>query len=261
MRGPAVALAGVLACLAGAAPACSPDESSVGAVNPVDGGAPREAGRDGRAPWRGWWWSRRLRAQDLREIDLQAIADLPLSAVTGTAMSGEGIVVGGVSSAPDLFWDAWLIPVDDGTPLQLAAIGDRLLAVDGDGAVWTTVVSEDGSGHAAYAVRLSPSDGAPSVLLSSDLPAGFSADRSVTDQRGGRLLIGTEERDGSSRLAVFAVDAGGQARRLACPPTRDSPLVLSADLGANALVVEVQYAASEPPTVVTVPITEDPQNQ
>ena len=137
--------AAILLGCAAAASACAPDESSVGAVSQTDGGA-----RDGRVRWR-WWRYRRLDFQNLQAVD-----DLALSAVTGAAVSPDGVVVGGVSSEPDLFWDAWLIPSDDGSPRRLAPIGDRLVGVDAAGAVWTTVVSEDAQGVPAYEVRLSP---------------------------------------------------------------------------------------------------------
>jgi hypothetical protein len=239
---PARAAAVLLVCAA-AGSACAPDESSVGAVNQVDGGGPR----DGRVPWR-WWRFRRL---DL--ADLQAFDDLPLSAVTGVAASPDGIVVGGVSSQPDLFWDAWLIPSDDGSPRRLAPIGDRLVGVEAAGAVWTGVVSEDEHGTPAYEVRLSPADGSAAVLLSPDLPADFSADLSVPDGHGGRLLIGTQDGDGSSRLSAFAVDRRGRARRLGCPTLMASPIILNAALGGDALQVEVQFTADGSPAIVSCP--------
>ena len=145
-----------------------------------------------------------------------------------------------------------MIPFDGGPPRRLAPIGERLVSVDGDGALWTAIASEDESGAAAFEVRLSPADGSPSVLLSPDLPAAFSADRAVADGVGGRLLIGTEGTASDARLAAFAVDPGGRARRLPCPPTPASPLVLSATLAAGALQIEVLYAANEPPSLVTV---------
>jgi len=247
---PARAVAVLLVCVA-AASACAPDESSVGAVNQVDGGGPR----DGRVLWR--WW--RFRRPDLG--DLQALDDLPLSlsAVTGVAASPDGVVVGGVSAEPDLFWDAWLIPSDDGSPRRLAPIGDRLIGVDAAGAVWTGVVSEDEHGTPAYEVRLSPADGSAAVLLSPDLPADFSADRSVPDGHGGRLLIGTQDGDGdgdgdggdgSSHLSVFAVDLRGRARRLGCPTVMASPIILDAAFDDDALQVDVQFTADGSPAIV-----------
>ena len=128
------------------------------------------------------------------------------------------------------------------------------MGVDAAGAVWTTVVSEDAQGVPAYEVRLSPADGSAAVLLSPDLPADFSADRSVADGRGGHLLIGTRDRgDGEARLSAFAVDDRGRARSLACPQVMASPIILNAALAAGALHIEVQFAADGPPAIVTVP--------
>jgi hypothetical protein len=231
-----------------AAPACAPDESSVGAVT-ADAGAGRDARGDVRVPRPRWWTWRRLDPGEQR-----AVYELPLSAVTGTAVSSDGVIAGGVSADADLFWDAWLIPSDGEPPRRLATIGDRLLSVDASGALWTSVVSEDESGATAFEVRLSPADGSASVLLSPDIPADFSADRAVADGNGGRLLIGTEGAASDARLAVFAVDSRGDARRLPCPPTPASPLVLSATLAASGLQIEVLYAANEPPSLLAVPV-------
>lgn len=237
------------ACLA-AVCACAPDESSVGAVTRPDSDAGRDARGDIRIPRRGGWPFGRLDPEEVRTV-----AEPMLSAATGAAVSSDGLVVGGVSADADTFWEAWLIPFDGGPPRRLAPIGERLVSVDGDGALWTAIASEDESGAAAFEVRLSPADGSPSVLLSADLPAAFSADRAVADGAGGRLLIGTEGTARDARLAAFAVDAGGHARRLPCPPTPASPLVLSATLAAGALQIEVLYAANEPPSLVTVAVT------
>jgi hypothetical protein len=188
--------------------------------------------------------------------DVEPGHELPLSAVTGMAVSPYGTIVGGVSEEPDRFWDAWLIPLHGERPRRLAPIGDNLVAVDADGALWTTIVSEDDAGHAGYEVRLSPADGAPSRLLSPELPSAFSLDRAVADGDGGRLLVGSELRDGASRLSVFAVDADGSARRVASDPGPGSALVVSAELAPDALQIQILSAPDGPPTTVTVPLLE-----
>ena len=111
-------------------------------------------------------------ASELRHLDaassasLERVDELPLSFVTGVAASPDGLVVGGVSAAEDRFWDAWVIPVDGGTPRRLAPIGTNLISVDASGALWSTIVGEDEAGNPSYELRLSPSDGSPSVPLS-----------------------------------------------------------------------------------------------
>ena len=236
-----------VAALLAVASACAPDESSVGAVI-ADGGAGRD-GHDGGAPRRGWWPWRHAGFDDQR-----ALAQLPLSAVTGTAASSDGIVAGGVSAEAERFWDAWLIPFDGAPARRLAPIGDRLVSVDADGALWTGVATEDESGAATFEIRLSPADGSPSVLLSPELPDAFSADRALAAADGGRLLIGTEGPDGAAHLAAFAIDANGHARRLPCPTSAASPLVVGAVLAAGSIQIEVLYAADEPTKVVSVPV-------
>jgi hypothetical protein len=52
---------------------------------------------------------------------------------------------------------------------------------------------------------------------------------------------------------VFAVEANGKATRLACDPKPDSPLFLNAELGSDALTLEVQYNSDRPSTIVKVP--------
>ena len=101
------------------------------------------------------------------DADVETIDGVPLQAVTARAVSPYGLIVGGVSSEDDLFWDAWLVPGDGAPPRRLAPVDD-LFAVDASGALWTTIVSEDDSGHVDYETRLSPADGSPSVLVSRD---------------------------------------------------------------------------------------------
>ena len=162
----------------------------------VDSGALREARGTVAAAGAGWrdlrieWdqvagpMTARLRAQspararaivpasELRHLDaassasLERVDELPLSFVTGVAASPDGLVVGGVSAAEDRFWDAWVIPVDGGSPRRLAPIGTNLISVDASGALWSTIVGEDEAGNPSYELRLSPSDGSPSVPLS-----------------------------------------------------------------------------------------------
>jgi hypothetical protein len=171
-----------------------------------------------------------------------------IQAVTGRALSADGMVVGGVSSDDDLFWDAWVVRLDGDSPRQLAPIGDALVSIDASGALWTTIVSEDASGAAAYEVRMSPADGAPSLPLSPDLPPEFRAEHAVTAPDGDRLLAGTERRDGTARAAVFVVARNGAATRLACDPRTDSPLLLEARLAPDALHLLIQYAEGPPVT-------------
>ena len=59
-----------------------------------------------------------------------------------------------------------MIPVDGGSPRRLAPIGTNLISVDASGALWSTIVGEDEAGNPSYELRLSPSDGSPSVPLS-----------------------------------------------------------------------------------------------
>src|SRR5207247_1725663 len=96
-----------------------------------------------------------LRAAAPPDIDARTVGDVPLQAVTGVAVAPRGLVVGGVSPADDRFWDAWFVPAGGGPARRLAPV-DNLVGVDAGGAIWTTVVSEDESGEAAYEVRLSP---------------------------------------------------------------------------------------------------------
>jgi len=182
------------------------------------------------------------------EVSVEPLRAVPIQAVTGRASSAYGMIVGGVSSSDDLFWDAWVITLDGAPPRRLAPIGDALVSIDGSGALWTTIVSEDASGAPAYEVRVSPADGSPSVLLSPDLPPNFRAERAVTARDGARLLAGTETRDGTARASVFAVAANGAAARLACDPRVDSPLILDARVAPDALHLLVQYADGPPTT-------------
>jgi hypothetical protein len=198
-----------------------------------------------------------LRGAAAPDIEVGTIGDVPLVSVTGLAASPHGLVVGGVSSSDDLFWDAWLVPGDAAPPRRLAPV-DNLVAVDAGGALWTTIVSEDEAGDAAREIRLSPADGAPSVLLSPDLPPGFAAERAVADGGGGRLLIGTEVRDDDdARLSVFAVAADGTASRVARDPCPDPALLLRAALtpDARSLYLEILYVADGPPTIVKVKVS------
>jgi len=183
------------------------------------------------------------------EVDAETIDGVPLQAVTGRARSPHGLVVGGVSSADDLFWDAWLVPGDGAPPRRLAPV-DNLFAVDAGGALWTTIVSEDDSGHVDYETRLSPADGSPSLPLSRDLPPGFAPERAVADGSGGRLLIGSEPLDdGGRHLSVFSVAADGAARLVARDPSPGSGLVVSATLEPDGLDVEVLYDTGSPTTL------------
>jgi hypothetical protein len=100
--------------------------------------------------------------------DVEHVGIVPLQAVTGLAVSSDGIIAGGVSPDDDLFWDAWVVPFDGGSPRRLAPIGNALVSVDASGALWTTITDFDASGNAAYEVRLSPSDGSPSRPLAPD---------------------------------------------------------------------------------------------
>jgi hypothetical protein len=68
-----------------------------------------------------------------------------------------------VSREPDLSWDAWVVPSGGGPPRRLAPIGLTLLSVDESGALWDHITGFDPSGEPIYEVRLSPSDGSPSV--------------------------------------------------------------------------------------------------
>jgi len=190
------------------------------------------------------------------DVDVETIGDVPLESVTGLAASPHGLVVGGVSSAEDLFWDAWLVPSEGAPPRRLAPV-DNLVAVDAGGALWTTIVSEDESGDAAHETRLSPADGAPSVLLSPDLPSDFAAERALADGAGGRLLIGSEARAGDTRLSVFEVAADGTASRVARDPRPDPGLLLTAALtpDARSLYLEILYVADRPPTIVEVKVS------
>jgi len=94
--------------------------------------------------------------------DYENVWDLPLSAVTHVAASPDGLVVGGVSRDPDLFWDAWVVPSSGARPRRLAPIGLTLLSVDESGAVWEDITGFDPSGEPIYERRRSPSDGSPS---------------------------------------------------------------------------------------------------
>jgi hypothetical protein len=181
-------------------------------------------------------------------------ADLPLQAVTAVAASPHGTVVAGVSSAPELFWDAWVIPAGGGPPRRLAPIGLALVGVDAAGALWTSITGVDAAENTTYETWLSPSDGSPAVPLSVELPAGFSAERAVADGLGGHLLVGPETIDGEAHLSVFAVGAGGAATRVALDPISGSPLVLDATLAAGALRLVVQSSCDGPETIVSVPV-------
>ena len=143
----------------------------------VDSGALREARGTVAAAGAGWrdlrieWdqvagpMTARLRAQspsraraivpasELRHssgfrASLERVDELPLSFVTGVAASPDGLVVGGVSAAEDRFWDAWVVPLDGGSPRRLAPIGTNLISVDASGALWSTIVGEDEAGNA-----------------------------------------------------------------------------------------------------------------
>jgi hypothetical protein len=188
------------------------------------------------------------------QADAEPIDGVPLQAVTARAVSPHGLVVGGVSSEDELFWDAWLVPGGGASPRRLAPV-DNLFAVDAGGALWTTIVSEDDAGHIEYETRLSPADGSPSVPLSRDLPAAFAAERAVSDGRGGRLLIGSElVEDGARHLLVFAVAADGAAHCVARDPVWGSALVVDAALAPGALNLDVVYDADRPSTIVRVPL-------
>ena len=65
----------------------------------------------------------------------------------------------------------------------------------------------------------------------------FAAECAVADGGGGQpLLVGSERlADGAVHLSVFALAAGGNARRLACDTSADSPIILNAALAAGAL--------------------------
>jgi hypothetical protein len=183
------------------------------------------------------------------DADTETIDGVPLQAVTARALSPHGLVVGGISSDDDLFWDAWLVPANGAPPCRLAPV-DNLVSVDASGALWTTIVSEDDAGHIEYETRLSPADGSPSVPLSRELPPGFAAERAVVYD-GGHLLIGWEP-DGGPSLAVFAVTTGGAARRVYSDPSPFSPLVVRAALAPDGLEMDVLYDTIGPPTTVTV---------
>jgi len=197
--------------------------------------------------------------------DIDPPGNVPLQAVTELATAPGGLVVGGISPADDLFWDAWFVADggdddddddnDDNRVMRRLAPVDKLVSVDAGGALWTTIVSEDESGNARYEVRLSPADGSPSVPLSSGLPPSFSAERIIADGNGTRLLIGTEQReDGVQAASVFAVAADGGARRIARDPERRSALVLGAAVTPDALYIALLYdAADAHPTIVKVP--------
>jgi len=186
--------------------------------------------------------------EDDGDVSVEPLRAVPIQAVTGRAASAYGMIVGGVSSRDDLFWDAWVVPPDGDPPRPLAPIGDALVSIDGSGALWTTIVSEDASGAAAYEVRVSPPDGSPSLPLSPDLPPQFHAEHAVTARDGDRLLAGTETRDGTARAFVYSVAPNGAATRLACDPRADSPLILEARLAPDALHLLVQYADGPPTT-------------
>jgi len=191
---------------------------------------------------------------DVFEAELPGDAHrLPLTSVTGVAASAHGLVVGGVSTDADLFWDAWLVPADGGAARRLAPIGNNLVAIDGAGALWTDITDYGPSGTASYENRLSPWDGSPSVLLSQELPSGFAAERAVVDEHGGWLLAGSEDLEGATRGAVFAVDAGGRARRLPCELGPEPPLFLDAALAGDVLQLTVQHAPEGPASIVKVP--------
>ena len=203
----------------------------------------------------------RLRAAAPPDVDAPIAGGVPLQAVTGLAVTPRGLIVGGVSPAEDLFWDAWFVPADGGPAQRLAPV-DNLAGVDAGGAIWTTVVSEDESGEAAYEVRLSPADGSPARPLAPGLPPTFCADRVVPDGEGGRLLIGTERReDGVRAASVFAVGVAGAARRVARDPGPDSALVVGAALGPGALILDLLYAADRPSTIIKVAWPQERFNQ
>jgi hypothetical protein len=194
---------------------------------------------------------------DAPVIDTVAWADerVPLSAVTGLAASPHGVVVAGISAEPERFWDAWVVPYSaTGSPRRLAPVGLTLLSVGASGVLWATSTSFDPSEPGRYQVWLSPSDGAPSVLLSSDLPPSFGAERAVEDSAGGWLLAGSEAlADGATHGSVFAVDAQGTARRVASDPTPEAPLISNLTLAPNALYLTVYYSPDGPPIIVTTP--------
>jgi hypothetical protein len=186
--------------------------------------------------------------------DAQHVGDVPLSSVWGLAISPHGIVAGGVSPRADLFWDAWVVPPGGASPRRLAPIGNTLVAVDASGVLWTAITAVGPSGNATYEIRLSPTDGSPSVRLSPELPPHFAAYQAVADGEGGRLLIGSElfDDDGETHGAVFAVEASGRARRLACDPRPDSAVVMTAALAPDALYLAVQDSPDRPSMIVKV---------
>jgi hypothetical protein len=195
---------------------------------------------------------------DTAGLDTVAWSDgrVPLSAITGLAASPHGLVVGGVSAEADRFWDAWVVPYDTTeSPRRLAPVGLTLLSVAASGALWATSASMDPSaGTPEHEVRLSPSDGSPSVLLSPELPSAFSAERAVADGAGGWLLVGSQAlADGATHASVFAVDAQGTARRVASDPTPDAPLVSSLTLAPDALYLTVYYSSDGLPMTVMTP--------
>jgi hypothetical protein len=196
-----------------------------------------------------------LATAELPDIDPENFGGVPLGGVTGMAETPHGLVVAGVSSHVDLFWDAWLVPSDGRSPRRLAPIGDNLIAVDAGGALWTTIVSEDDSGDIESQVRLSPADGSPSVPLSPALPGTFSAERALPDGDGRRLLIGCEGLDdGTTHAAVFAVAADGAVARVAWDPAPEAPIVVNAAVASGALYLALQYDPSGPPAIVKVPL-------
>jgi hypothetical protein len=195
-----------------------------------------------------------IRGTELPTVDALDIGGVPLESVTTLAASPGGLIVGGVSPADDLFWDAWLVP-RGGPARQLAPIGDNLIGADAAGVLWTTIVSEDEAGNPTREVRLSPADGGPSRPLSPNLPADFAAERAVPDGSGGQLLIGTEVfDDGVSHASIHAVAADGTARRIAADPRPDPAVVVAAVPAAEVVYVEILYAPEGRVTIAKIPL-------
>jgi hypothetical protein len=185
-------------------------------------------------------------------FDAEPSAALPLSAVTGVARSARGLIVGGVSRDLELFWDAWVVPLDGAAPRRLAPVGNDLVAIDASGALWTAITDYGASGEPSYQAWLSPADGSPAVLVSPALPPEFLAERAVADGAGGWLLAGSDGPGAQRHAAVYAVAAGGAVRRVASDPGAP-PLFLDAALGEDALYLTVQHAPDGPAAIVEVP--------
>jgi hypothetical protein len=126
------------------------------------------------------------------------------------------------------FGSASFVPYDasPAVTLQVPAAPIEVVAVDGDGAYWTRQRPGASQDRGASEIVISPADGGPFRTYWDGTPDHAAVNEMARTKDGGWVMVVAETFDDLDYyLTIWTMDPTGSARRIACLPSDDGPIL------------------------------------